>query len=491
MNIQTERLENHTARLTVEVPAERLEAAKKRAAQKLSSRYKIPGFRQGKAPYNVVLKYLGEANVIEEAVEMLGNEIYAEAIQQGDLNPYGPGSIDDVKLDPLTYTYTVSLQAEVELGDYRSVRVDYAPKVIGDSDVDEALEQVRRQRAVVTPSTEAAKLGDRVTVDIHSEFADGDDAPAEDEAEEADAESSAEGAEASAEDKPKREAGKIYKGDPFMHEHGTKIDLEAGKTTVLLGFAEALVGAELNQTLEFDLSIPAEDEDYIEGARGRQVHFSVTVNAIESVQLPEMDDALAAQLTANENPPLTLEQLRERVRENLKVEAENQYTEQYTEAVLTKIIEGAQMQYPPKMVENRIDEQLAELETRFKNDYKISLEQYREITGITEDAMREQMRPDAEKWVRRSLVLGELLTKENVHLHNEEIDAVINSSIARMDKSDSKSIKRMRSNEQRNNVANYILYNRVMFRLMQIGKGETLVDDHDHDHEAADESENQ
>jgi trigger factor len=131
LNIQTERLENHTARMTVAVDTDRLEKAKQKAAQQLSRRVNIPGFRKGKAPYRILLNYLGEAAILEDAIEVLGNDIYKEALTESGLEPYGPGEIEGVELEngPVL-KFIVPLQPEVSLGTYRDVRVEYtAPEV--------------------------------------------------------------------------------------------------------------------------------------------------------------------------------------------------------------------------------------------------------------------------------------------------------------------------------------------------------------------------
>ena len=87
MNIQTERLDDHTARLTVAIEPKQWESAKKDSARELSKRYRIPGFRKGKAPYKVMVRYIGEAPIIEDAMERLGNDVYREALEQSDVEP--------------------------------------------------------------------------------------------------------------------------------------------------------------------------------------------------------------------------------------------------------------------------------------------------------------------------------------------------------------------------------------------------------------------
>jgi trigger factor len=100
LNIQTERLDNHTARFTVELDIDRLEQAKQAAAKKIAKRVNIPGFRKGKVPYKILLNYVGEGALLEDAIEILGNDIYKEALDQSGVDPYGPGQLEDFKVEP-------------------------------------------------------------------------------------------------------------------------------------------------------------------------------------------------------------------------------------------------------------------------------------------------------------------------------------------------------------------------------------------------------
>ena len=170
MNIQTERLEDQTARVTVEIDAERLDAAKHKAAQQISRKVNIPGFRKGKVPYRVLLNYVGEGAILEDAVELLSQEVYREVLPETGLEPYGPGVLTEVKSEEATPTfiYVVPLQPTVDLSDYRSVRIPYDLPETTDEAVNRAMKNLQEQNAVVEESHQAVVLGNRVTLDLHS-----------------------------------------------------------------------------------------------------------------------------------------------------------------------------------------------------------------------------------------------------------------------------------------------------------------------------------
>jgi len=118
LKIQKQLLDDHQMKLTVEVDADQMEAMKKRAARKISKQVKIPGFRPGKAPYPVIVRQIGEGVIVEEALEILVDDIYPQIIKEADIKPYGPGSLEKVEsLDPPVLEIVVPLEAEVDLGD--------------------------------------------------------------------------------------------------------------------------------------------------------------------------------------------------------------------------------------------------------------------------------------------------------------------------------------------------------------------------------------
>jgi trigger factor len=126
LNIQTKELEHRQVQLTVEVPEDQKSAAMRAAARRLSKQAKIPGFRPGKAPYDVIVGKFGQEVVFEEALEQLGQDVYRKSLEELDLDPYAPGSLDEVvSRNPLVIQYTVPLTPEIDLGDYHSVRIPF------------------------------------------------------------------------------------------------------------------------------------------------------------------------------------------------------------------------------------------------------------------------------------------------------------------------------------------------------------------------------
>ncbi len=143
LNTRTEPMENRRLSLIVEVDQERVDQELRKAARKVGGEYRIPGFRKGKAPYNVVVQYVGLPNLYSEFVDTLGNEIYTQAVEQEEIEPYAMASLDISSLEPLTYNYEIPLEPTVDLGDYRSIRMDEKEPEVTDEEIDEVLQELR------------------------------------------------------------------------------------------------------------------------------------------------------------------------------------------------------------------------------------------------------------------------------------------------------------------------------------------------------------
>ncbi len=168
MNIQTEHLEeDHLARLTVEVEPAQVQKAFESAARRLSAKANIPGFRKGKAPYSVVVRYFGTQGLLEESIESIADTAYKQALDETKISAYEAGSLDDIKLDEaegeqtpkLKLVFTVPKQPDVILNDYRDLRLDYEAPQVTDAEVERAILNVRENRATIEPSVYPVQMG--------------------------------------------------------------------------------------------------------------------------------------------------------------------------------------------------------------------------------------------------------------------------------------------------------------------------------------------
>lgn len=456
MNIQTERLENHTARFTVEVDSERLEKAKRTAAGRLAKRVNIPGFRKGKAPYKVLVSYLGEGAILEDAVEVLGNEIYKDALDQSEIKPYGPGSLEDFKAEPQpTFQFIVPLQPSVELGDYRSVRLPYEPPTIDDKAVDDAIETMRERLAVIEESHQPVAAGNRVTVSLTGTFLDEDETAADEES------SAEEGEEAEPENK-------------VFIQRDEMVFLLTPDREPAPGFTDALVGAAVDERREFELTYP-EDEEEFQNLSGRHVKFDVTVKKIETMTLPALNDDFAARVTESEEKPLTLLELRMRTRENLQKTADERAQSEYAHHVLHEIIDQSTVAFPDALVDDQIQHILQHVDSDLRQR-GITLDDYMKITGKTLQDLREEYREQAVETIEHSLVLQELIKAEKIEIDDARIDEEIEKIVAQFGEQ-AEAFRRFYSRKDaRENLRNDLTNRAINERMAAIAKGEILDD---------------
>jgi len=446
LNIDKEYLDDHQVKLTVEIPAEEFETAKRRAARKIARSVKIPGFRPGKAPYDVIIRHVGEAAVIEDGLEILVTDVYPEIIRESGIKPYSLGTLESVeKLDPPVLEFIVPLEAEVNLGDYAAIRRDYEIKSITEEQVDEVLENIREQQAIVEPVDREALPGDIVTVKITG----------------------------------------IQVGE---NEESEEVVVVKERTISLLinapdkvdeaewpyaGFSENLakhkVGDQLRVIHAFDINSPYEE------FRELEVQFSIGIESVRSRTLPELDDDFLSAIGDYES----IEKLRDDILESLTTQSIQQYDNEYDEGILEEIINDSEIKYPPQMVDNQIDNLVDNLEHNLE-DQNLDMDLYLKSRQITLDDLRSELRPIAESRLTRTLVLMEIAKLENITVEpgelQEETIAVINE-MSSASESGSKKINKVDIENITGNVLASMLVSKAMTRFRQIASDEGSLEE--------------
>ncbi len=478
MNLQTERIENHRAQLTIEIEEAQLETAKQKAARQISQRVRIKGFRKGKAPYRLVAQYVGEAAILEEAVESLGDDLYKEALQESEVTPYGPGTFEDFKIEPApTFVFSVPLQPEVDLNNYQDVRVDFEEPEVGEEDVEQALQQLRmRELEVLDAECKVAELGNRVRIAVDGEFVDGEE-PDDDEPESVDGDDDQPDDDDDADEESHDAAANKdddmpyvpRKGDTFVHEEDIAVILDPNEDPFFDGFVDNIVGAELGSDILFELTIPDDDSD--KTIVNRCVSFVVTLKQIESIRIPELDDAFAESISKNRGDAVTdLAGLRLSIREDLEKAALEQAESQYSGQVLEQIIEGAEIRYPELMLGERVDEMIDEFARNLKRQ-NLSLEDYFRHTDNTLEALKLQYQEPATQSLKQSLVVMELVKEEEIKAPDEQID--LRMELFASGYGGSAEIRKLFDTPQmRSNLRNELIIGQVNQVLCAIGRGE-------------------
>ena len=386
MKIEKQEIENHQVKLVVEIDQYLLDEAKRRAASRLAKRTKIPGFRPGKAPYIMVVRHLGEAVVLEDAIELLIDDIYPNVIEEAGIETYGPGHLEEIKsLEPPIFEFVVALAPSVELGDYHSIRIPYELAEVTEDQVDDTLRYIQEQNAVIERVERAAQAGDDVRLRFSADRTDSDGAPSI-----------------------------LYKENPLtviLPNEGEVIE----QYLPVPDFDRSLIGKSAGEVTNLIYNYPADAA--IESLRGVQAQFKIQVEQVYSRSLPDMDDELAKSVGDLE----TLEELRVATREQLEAQERDQYNSDYDEKVLEQLVEMSTVAYPPQMLEHEIDHLVEQFSDRLENQ-KLDMDLYLKSRGMDMDALREETRPVAENRLKRSLVFFEVSEEEDIEVDPKQLE---------------------------------------------------------------------
>jgi len=431
VKVTTEARENRLLALTIEVEPERVEAALNKAAKSIANKANIPGFRKGKAPRHVIEQMFGKGALLEEAVDDLGQQVYKEALDQEQIEPYGPGQLEDIQNDPFVLKMVVPLAPTIELGDYRSLRVPFEAPTVEDGEIDHQLEHLRERHAIVEPAPEgtAADWGHMVTFDVKS----------------------------AVEDKP------------FLTRTDASVALERehldDEVTVLPGFEERIVGMKPGDEKSFSLPVPDDKDEYDEFA-SKIAEFNVTLKEVRLRELPDLDDALAQTVGDFE----TIDALREAIHQDIADAKTREAESAYIDRAASELLKTAQIEFPPVMVEDALDEMLERTDRRLR-DQKLNLEEYLKVLGKTREEYRQEMRPTAEGHIRRGLMLSRLVELEKIAVDTAEVDKEIETVSAAYGQRAEEVRNALSSKENKRRLELELLTRKALDRLASIARG--------------------
>lgn len=432
LKVESQPNEDRTLTLKVEVSEERIKPALESAARQLSKRYPLPGFRPGRAPLAAVRRQFGEQALYEIALDELGPKIYEEALDQEKIEAYAPGALTDLKFSPMLLTFTVPLKPEVQLGDYRAVRVDFTAPAVPDEEQSRVLDSLRERQAVLEPVERASQLGDMVSLDINGFLNEG-----------------------------------LNPSDFLLADKDVSTQLDSSAEWPMKGFSDQVVGLKTGENKKFDLAFP---EDYAnESLRGQPAHWEVTVKEVKSKTLPEWNDDLAKSLGEYES----LDDLRTKVRQDLENQAKRASDREYGDKVLNQVVAGAAVTYPPVLLEQEMDDILHNLDHRLR-DQGLTLEDYLKIEKKTREEFREEQKPNAEERLKRALVLGKLVELEGIDLQPDDVVGRIEQLSAMWGERADEMRKALNVDATRRSLTVDMLTERAMQRLMAIARGETV-----------------
>lgn len=379
MSLQVEKLEKNMAKLTIEVSAEEFDAAIQKAYLKNRSKMSIPGFRKGKAPRQVIEKMYGVGIFYEDAANEIIPEAYEKEVKDCDLEIVSQPSIDVVQIEkgkPFIFTAEVAVKPEVELGEYKGIKVEKKEITVTDEEVADEIEKARKQNArEITVEDRPAALQDIVNIDFEG----------------------------------------FMDGVAFDGGKGTGFDLTLGSHSFIDTFEDQIVGKNVGD--EFDVNVTFPEDYQAANLAGKPAVFKVKVNKITANELPELNDEFAQDVSEFD----TLDEYKEDVKKNLTTAKENRAKAEKEDKVIEAIIEGAKMDIPQPMIDTQVRQMANEFAQRLQAQ-GLSVDQYMKFTGMDSAKFIETLKPQALKRIQSRLVLEAIAKAENIVASQEEID---------------------------------------------------------------------
>lgn len=380
MSLQVEKLENNMARLTIELSAEELEKAIEHAYQKEKNKISVPGFRKGKVPRKMIEQMYGKEIFYEDAANELIPDAYEKAYDECGEEIVSSPKIDVVQIEagkPFIFTAEVALKPAVTLGRYKGVEVDKADVEVSEDEITQEVDRERGKNArTVDVEDRGVQEGDIATIDFEG-FVD---------------------------------------GVAFDGGKGTDYPLTIGSHAFIPGFEEALVGAPIGAETEVNVTFP---EDYqAEDLAGKAAVFKCTVKKLQEKILPELDDDFVSDVSEESD---TVEEYREEIRKKLAERKESSAKNAKEDAVVDAVIAGAEMEIPDAMLETQQRQMLQDYAQRLQYQ-GLSMEQYMQFTGATQETLLEQMKPQALKRIQSRLVLEAVVAAEGIEASEEEFE---------------------------------------------------------------------
>ena len=369
---------------------------------------------------------------MEEAIEIVANEIYPSALDEASIKPYGPGTLQKVvSTEPVVLEFVVSLEAEVELGDYHSIRMDYVPPSVEESEIEDILQNLRERNAIQEPVDREIQVGDQVTLKISANRIGITE---------------------------EQESDLIQEQSIPIIITGTS---ENKNEWPFPGFSGYLVGH--NKEDYFTFSHTFDDDAVYSSLRGVSAEFNITVDEVKSRSLPELNDEFAATIGDFQ----TLESLRKQINDDLGNQKSSTYNSEYEEKVIQQIVELSQVKFSPQMLEKEIDVLINELESRL-HEQKLEMDLYLKSRKMDLPALREEIKPSAEVRLKRSLVLYEVADKEKVKVSPEELQEETSKTLSYLSRGlPDNEIKRLNNRNIISNIMNNVMVEMLSRKTME------------------------
>ena len=378
MKTQVEKQEKNIVKLNIEVPAQEAVDAYNRAVQRISQHINIAGFRRGKAPRPIVEQNVGKERIKYEALESLLPKVFQEVIKESNYDIVTQPSVDSYEFnigEDLKISATIELRPEVKLGEYKGMTVKVESEKVPEDAFEKALDNLKKQGiATEIVVDRPAEETDFVTFDFDG----------------------------------------YVDGEQIKNGSGKNYTLDIANSSFIPGFAEQLVGHSTGE--EFDIEVKFPENYHEEKLAGAPATFKIKLHEIKKKIEPELNDEFAKKFSSFD----TMKELEDDIKKYLEEAKDNKNKAKADEAIFEKIMENTELEIPESMIERECEHLLAEYKQKLVMQgftYEQALQQY------GEDSIMEQLKEDAEKRIKNSLIIDKIASEENLNVEANDMES--------------------------------------------------------------------
>lgn len=373
------KLEGSIGELTAEFSGAEWTDAQKAAFNKIAKTVRLDGFRPGKAPAALLKKRIPTAQVLQEALDTVLSKNYMTLLTENNVEPIAQPelTVESMDEEKVSIKLKITVRPEVTLGEYKNLDIKKAAVRVTQKEIQARIDELRNEYAVLEDKEGAVENGDTAVIDFEG----------------------------------------FLDGVAFEGGKGENHPLEIGSGSFIPGFEEQIIGMNVNETKDINVTFP--EEYQAEDLAGKEVVFKVTVHEIKTKILPEVDDELAKDI--NIEGVETVKDLEAHVKSELKAQKTQKAENDYSEAVFKKVIENSTVEVPDVMVEQEMQGMLQEIVGNLQQQ-GLDFETFKAITGKSTEDIKEEIKGQAKERVQLNLILAEIVKAENIEVSEEELN---------------------------------------------------------------------
>ena len=369
-------------KLEFTIEAQKFEDAMKKIYFKNAKHFNIPGFRKGKAPYNVVEKYYGKEMFYEDAFNELVPDVYEEELKNNNIEAVSAPDINIVQIEKgkdLIFTAEVQTKPEVKLGKYKGIEIKKIEYNVSDEDIKKELEQMAEKNArLVVVEDRKVETGDITIIDFEGSV-----------------------------------DGVLFEGGK-----AEKHELTIGSNTFIPGFEDQVIGMTLEE--EKDVKVTFPKEYFSQDLAGKEAVFKVKLHEIKRKELPTIDDEFAKDVSEFEN----LKELKDSIKEKLETENKNRAKYETEDSALKVVVEDIKIEIPSGMIQTETDNYIKDIEGRLQYQ-GMNLAKYLQMLNKTEQEFRDEYKEQAERAVKTRLVLDQIYIDAKLEIPEKDLEEKI------------------------------------------------------------------